>query len=368
MVTILMRDALRTHVEQVSGGQQTVLYTNKGQPSYMNVVPVMTSEALGINLGRDPHPAFIVNGKVCKEFFYGTYGGVIKAGELVSQPGVPPGAFMDYECASGAARACGSGWHLSTNAERAALMLWCQQLGHTALGNTDSGRSILSPCEYGVRADQGALGDPQGDPATLTGSGPMSWRHDHSACGIADLCGNLWEWQAGLRLVDGEIQIILDNNASHADLSATSTAWVALSLFDGIALAPGSPSSAKFDASRDCTEGNAGAPVLSTRIRHRNGPQTDNTNWPGLMDAPFSHIAPDVGVNVPPLLNALGLMPNTSTGGSAQVYLRNYGERIFMAGGAWYSGLSAGLDALCLSHPRTHTSGTVGARPAFIIS
>lgn len=325
-------------------------------------------ETLGINLGRDPHPAFLVNEQVCKEFFYGTYGGVIKAGELVSQPGVAPGSFMDFEHASRASRACGSGWHLSTNAERAALMLWCQQQGFIAQGNTDSGRSILVLGEHGVRADHGNPGDPQGDPATLTGSGPTSWRHDHTICGIADLCGNPWEWQAGLRLVDAEIQIIPDNNAVHADLSLTSAAWVALSLFDGTALAPGHSASARFDARRDCIDGNAGAPILSTQIRHRNGPRADNANRPGLMDALFSQIAPDTDVDALPLLKALGLVPSFPTTSGTQVYLRNYCERIFMAGGAWYSGHDAGLEALCLSHPRTHFSSTVGARPAFIVS
>ena len=68
----------------------------------------------------------------------------------------------------------------------------------------------------------------------------------------------------------------------------------------------------------------------------------------------------------PALLRALGLAPIGPSAGRAQAYLRNYGERIFMAGGAWYSGHDAGLEALCLSHPRGHASATVGARPAFV--
>ena len=46
MVTIVMRDALRAQVERASQGRQTVLYTAKGQPSYMNVVPLVTLAAL----------------------------------------------------------------------------------------------------------------------------------------------------------------------------------------------------------------------------------------------------------------------------------------------------------------------------------
>jgi hypothetical protein len=365
MMTIIVRNALRDQIEQASHGRQTVLYTAKGQPSYMNVIPMMTNDSLGIS-GSDPHCAFIVSGKECKEFFYGSYPGVIKAGELLSLPDVAPGAAMDFECASHAARSCGSGWHLSTNAERAALMLWCRRQGLIVQGNTDAGRSISMTSEHGCRVDGGQLGDTQGNPATLTGSGPLNWRHDHTHWGIADLCGNLWEWQAGLRLVDGEIQIIRDNDAVHADLSRASAAWTALRLTDGEAIAPGSHGSAKFDAPVQCTQGNAGTPVLSTRIVHHSGPISDDTNHPGLMDAPFKCIRPETGVSMTAHLHALGLMAMPLQDGSAQVYLRNYGERIFMSGGAWYSGHNAGLDALCLSHPRTHASSTVGARPAFI--
>lgn len=365
MVTIIMRNALRDQVERASEGRQTVLYTTKGQPSYMNVVPLMTNDSLGVG-GCDPHCAFIVSGRVCKEFFYGSYPGVIRAGELLSLPGVAPGAAMNFECASHAARSCGPGWHLSTNAERAALMLWCQQQGGLVQGNTDAGRSITMASEHGCRVDGGQLGDTQGNPATLTGSGPLSWRHDHTRWGIADLCGNLWEWQAGLRLVDGEIQIIPDNDAVHADLSRTSDAWTALRLSNGEEVSSCSHDSAKFDAPVHCTEGNAGTPILRTRVFHRSGPVADDTNHPGLMDAPFKCVGAEADIRVPSRLHALGLMPVATQTGSAQVYLRNYGERIFMSGGAWYSGYDGGLDALCLSHPRTHASSTVGARPAFI--
>lgn len=365
MSMIIVRDALRNQVERESEGRQTVLYTEKGQPSYMNVIPLMTNDSLGVG-GSDPHCAFIVSGRECKEFFYGSYPGVVRGGELLSLPDVAPGDEMNFECANHAARSCGPGWHLSTNAERAALMLWCRRQGVLVQGNTDAGRSIAVASEQGCRVDGGSLGDAQGNPATLTGSGPLSWRHDHTRWGIADLCGNLWEWQAGLRLVDGEIQIIQDNDAVHADLSRASAAWSALRLSDGEAVAPGSHGSAKFDAPIDCTEGNAGTPILRARILHHSGPVADDTNHPGLVDAPFKCIRPEAGSQVPARLHALGLMAMTSQEGSAQVYLRNYGERLFMSGGAWYSGHDAGLDALCLSHPRTHASSTVGARPAFI--
>ena len=37
-LTILVKDSLRQSVELASGGEQTVLYTAKGQPTYMNII------------------------------------------------------------------------------------------------------------------------------------------------------------------------------------------------------------------------------------------------------------------------------------------------------------------------------------------
>ncbi|AOA58699.1 hypothetical protein [Acinetobacter larvae] len=370
MVTILQRDALRNKVERESNGQQTVLYTQKGQPSYMNIIPMLRCEDLGDDLGQGPHPAFIVNDKVCDALFYGSYNGVIKDGELVSQPGLEPGAYIDFDTAVQVARANGQGWHLSTNAERALLMLWCQQQGWQQYGNTENGHCVVDPSQHGQRIDHGFLDYPDGNPATYTGSGPQHWRHDHSPYGIADLCGNIWEWQAGLRLVDGEIQIIADNNASHADVSVHSKAWMAVNLIDGNLVAPGHALSSKYDAAELKPEGNAGTPILNTEIIHRAGPIADNINAAGLMDGLFREISvhPSISSEVPPLLRALGLAPRANLKNDAQVYLRNYGERMFLAGGAWYSGLGAAYETLCLSHPRTQRSLTTGARPAFILS
>ncbi len=91
-----------------------------------------------------------------------------------------------------------------------------------------------------------------------------------------------------------------------------------------------------------------------------------NANTAGLMDAPFGAIRPAAGVQAPALLKTLALYPVGHAAERAQAYLRNYGERMMLAGGAWYSGLDAGLNALCLSHARDHASATVGARPAFM--
>ena len=53
-------------------------------------------------------------------------------------------------------------------------------------------------------------------------------------------CGNVLEWTPGLRLVNGEIQIIADNNAATptCDLSATSLAYKAINAATGELVTP----------------------------------------------------------------------------------------------------------------------------------
>ncbi len=83
-------------------------------------------------------------------------------------------------------------------------------------------------------------GNTAGTARTLTGSGPVEWRHNRKPSGIADLAGNVWEWSAGMRLINGEIQVIADNNAAlHTiDMSATSAQWKAIDAVTGNLVTP----------------------------------------------------------------------------------------------------------------------------------
>jgi hypothetical protein len=47
-------------------------------------------------------------------------------------------------------------------------------------------------------------------------------------------------------------------------------------------------------------------------------------------------------------------------------YVRNYGERFLLRGGGWGGGAGAGMATLDLSDRRSHVSGGIGFRPAFI--
>ena len=351
MPTIFIRDDLRAAVEAASGGRQTVLYTAKGQPTYMNVVPKFNLGDVANaadTLGTGVHPAFIVNGIEKSEFFYGSYQGTIKNGELLSLPNVNPRRSANFDTFSNAARANGAGWHISTNAEWAALLLWCHKNNFTPRGSDNYGRSIDATYESGRRVDGLAPGVTSGDPAILTGSGPASWRHDNTSGGISDLVGNVWEWQGGMRISEGEIQVIPNNDAVTADLSETSIAWKAIDGSNGALVAPGHANAVKYALS---------GTAAYTLVR-ASGQSFDGITNPSA--TPVSAAALQV-------IKRLGLFPDASRADGDAIYLDLTGERLPFRGGVWSHGAVAGVRALNLLNARSHVGSNLGARPAFVL-
>ena len=369
MPTILIKDDLRRSVEAATGGQMTVLYTATKQPTYMNVFYRQNLEDIDPELGTGVDPAFIVNGVEKSELFIGAYPGIVKNGELISLPGVDPAASRNFDSFLTAARACGPGFHLVTNAEWMAIARWCRKNGFLPRGNTYYGRSSDVPLETGRRVDGEAAGTTTGTPRTLTGSGPMAWRHNNTAGGISDLCGNVWEWLAGYRIVDGEIQIIQNNDAAaHTiDLSKTSTLWKAIRASDGALVAPGTAGTLKYDGIVAGTTGAHGAPRLSDAVTVRHGTVGDDTHTPGYCSGSFEALSVKEGLNVPNIARILGIAPPGAGLGSDSIWVRNYGERLPLAGGYCSYGASAGVFARDLSPARTFVNGSVGARPAFFL-
>lgn len=368
-----VKDSLRQAVEAASGGLCTVVYTKKGQPVFLRRIPRFNLEDIDPSLGSGPHPAFVVGGEVKSEIWIGMYMGYVSNGELISVPGVAPST-MTFDQAVGYARANGPGFHLLTNAEWVALALWTWKSRGAAddpvRGNTRYGRSHEAPWETGVRADGGAPGSTSGYPRTLTGSGPLSWRHDGTAWGIADLVGNIREWVAGVRLQNGEIQILPDNDAAlaSADLSATSTQWQAIRASDGALVAPGTAGTLKYDIPTTASYSDDNVAQSLGPVTLRTATQTPPAGWGNsAQDYAFSlyeGIVVDTGITVPPLLKVLGLFPHTTTITKGHVYARPYGERIALRGGEHWEGVGAGLFALALELGR---SASRAARIAYIL-
>ena len=214
--TILIKDQLRSAVEAQSGGRNTVVYTAKGEPCYMYVLPRYNLEDLpGWNSadGTGAHPAFIRNGVVKGEILIGLYQAAQVGTEAVSQPYMTPKTSINYDNARALCKAAGSNFDMMGNWDWSAVAMWCVANGFQPRGNSDYGRSHANRWETGRLVD-GALelGAPDAfGKTTLTGSGPNHWRHDDSMFGIADLVGNVWEWNAGFKLVGGVAHIAPDN-------------------------------------------------------------------------------------------------------------------------------------------------------------
>ena len=356
-VTISTPDALRQSVEAASGGVNTVLYDSKGYPSIMCVVPRFNLEDIHSDLGTGTHPAFMVGGVQKSEIFVGKFQARVHDGHALSLPGQDPSASINFDTANARCVAKGPGWHMMTNAEWAAVALWCWKNGFMPRGNTNYGRDHVQTYEAGRRQDGGAPGNTEGTARTLTGSGPASWYHDNSPAGIADLCGNVWEWVRGMRLVDGEIQIIPENNAAmtDADHSAASPLWRAI-LANGTLVDPGTANTLKWNASG---ANGAGNPVLSTIVTS----QSDGETYANRL---YKDLTAD-GVTPPPILKALGLYPHANDIDRGHFHMRNVDERLPIRGGHWPYGVDAGVFALHLNHSRSHASAAFGFRPAFVL-
>lgn len=364
MPSILVKDDLRASVEAATGGRVTVLYTATGQPSFMNIIPKFNLQDIDASLGTGVHPAFIVGGVEKSELFIGQHAGVVKNGELLSLPGVDPTVSKSHDDFVNAVRANGAGWHLMSNAEWAAIALWCWKNGFMPRGNTNYGKSGDAPWETARRSDGGTPGDTSGAARTLTGSGPASWRHDNTASGISDLCGNVWEWAPGVRMAAGEIQVITNNDAalSATDLSATSAAWKAIDATTGALITPtftgtiagGDYVSTTTNSVRYATSGTAN----NTLVR-ASGSSFEGMTNPG--GTPVAAAALTV-------LKQFGLYPAAASGlGGDGFWFDVSGERLPIRGGLWTSSMLGGVFALSFGSGRSAIGSTIGARPAYVI-
>ena len=352
-LTILIKDSLRQSVEAASGGEQTVLYTAKGQPTYMNIIQKFDLSTIDPSLSGT-HPAFIVNGVEKPEIFVGTYQGRVVSGELLSLPNIDPSASTNFDNFSTYARASGAGHHLMTNAEWSAVALQCYKNDTQPLGNTYYGRSSEDPLLIGRRQDSLNPGDTSGTARTLTGSGPLEWRHNKKPSGIADLAGNVWEWSAGMRIVNGEIQVIADNNAAlHTiDLSAASVQWKAIDGATGNLVTP---------------DGNG---TTAGTVKYASSGTADYT-INGSNFGAIRNLSATKPVSAAALarLKSLCLYPvieDTAKFNSDGLWKDLTAERLPIRGGYWGSAGGAGVFALLLNYARSGTNSNIGARPAFV--
>ncbi|MCW8200777.1 hypothetical protein D8B23_20880 [Verminephrobacter aporrectodeae subsp. tuberculatae] len=342
MPVIFIKDNLRTQVEAASGGAATVMYTAKGHPCYMSVIPRFNLQDIHASLGIGVHPAFIVNGIEKDAIYIGQYQDTVVDESLLSIPGMLPYYLSRFDDFQYFAKNNGAGWHMMTHAEWAAIALWCWKNGTMPRGNTDHGKSHSMPHETGR----------SGGPWIYTGSGPASWRHNGMPHGIADLTGNLPEWLGGLRLNEGEIQILPNNDAADntKSQSADSAHWRAIRASDGALVAPGTAGTLKYDAATAVTDYDTQAAILSDSKTNPTNPGGNGYNTRNT----FKSMGVKAGLTVPAIAKALGLYPIADSNlGDDGFWMCNHGERLPLVGGGWQDGSRAGVFARAFCGSRT---------------
>jgi hypothetical protein len=354
--TLYFRDTYRAQVEAASGGQNTVLYDDLGNPSVMVWVPAFTLGDISTLLGDTStlHPAFVVTSVRKPGFWVGAYQAKVISGRACSLPGQDPTTLVTFDQAKSYCTAKGAGWHLMTAWEWAAVALWCLKNSFQPRGNTNYGRSHAATYETGTRVDGGTPGSSSGTPRTRTGSGPASWRHNNSFVGIADLVGNIFEWNDGYKTVNGQMYFPNDN-----DFNLAESSWPAQNAYwDGT------------------VSGGGGAPVLSNATPVN--VTTDSTynsiiGESGWRSLTYSANYDTIALALRQKLAAMMIAPKVSaagslifSGASGAIYNRNNGERFPLRGGGCGHGAAAGLACLSLGSARSYSDSGIGFRPAYI--
>lgn len=341
-------DDLKLSIEALSGGKNTVLFDDLGMPSVMVPFPKLKMSDLIAGGSENIHPAFSVDGVEKSVIYVSKYQNIVLNERGYSLPMRDPRASLNFDQAVTYCRNKGKGWSLTPYSLWSAIALWCRKNGTMPRGNNNYGADHAYGHEKGVPTyyESGKIA------RCATGSGPNTWNHNWMPDGIADLNGNVWEWCAGMRLMNGEIQIIPYANCMAADASmgASSTLWKAIAA-DGTLVEPGTAGTLKYN-------------YVSGHIQLTSGDITPEDTWRG---DTYQNMTLDSALTVPEIAKALLIYPDEPGGdyGGDGHYMNNSGERLPRCGGYWGDSSGAGVFGVGLDYPRSNSFTSFGFRSAY---
>lgn len=336
-----------------------------GLPSVMVYIPKFKNSDVLAGGDSSTHPAFIVNGQEIAGFWYGKYEACQSNGKAYSLPAEDPAQNLDFDECRTRCEAKGAGWHVSTAAEWAAVALWCKKNGTQPLGNNNYGKDTS---ESGYKAIVTAM-DGTNRGRVATGTGPLTWSHDGTQAGIWDLNGNVWEWQGGIRLVWGELQILANNDAADADnpQTAGSALWKAIKASDGTLVDP------------ECSPADTNPSISGNTVRldYVSSKWTYCKSITSAVDSArncaFGDVTctGDISDAAKIRLRALALLPDSGSqasdyNGDVMYWNNKQGERFVFRGGGWHLGASAGVFSLGGHRARSARDWSVGFRAAYV--
>lgn len=357
---------IRSH--QVTGGydgnagpNNAIKYDRKGNANEMVWIPRFNWDRTNGFNSSTIHPAFVVDGTAIKGFYVAKYECVVldsstsaiySAGNLNtdthhyianSQPNVAPRHTITFDAAR---RACDNmnngstitGYHLMTNAEWAAVALWAKDNATMPYGNNNYGRDADKKHLSGTIISGDTFGS--GNSRWLTGSGGPTTTHNW-VNGIADMNGNLWEWVDGIKVDEGKIYVMGNDNTTPTwggnSFAAAESTWYDTGMWvnwDGTA------SYCSFSA--------VGRDSVTAAVK----PKTFGTT-----------------TGADSLLQVLAIGPvgsNAAAYGNDYIYLRNDGLRFPIRSGYWAYSTSAGVFDLSVSYERSNSYNHLGFRAALI--
>ena len=343
-------DDMKLAVEALSGGKNTVLLDDRGMPSIMVAFPKFKISDVIAGGSENIHPAFSVGGAEKDVVYVSKFQNIVMNDRAYSLPFKDPKTGVNFDQSVNYCRNKGTGWGLMPYSLWSAIALWCRKNGTMPRGNNYCCSDHRDLHEKGTPTYY----DSNKIARVATGSGPDTWSHNWMPDGIFDLNGNVWEWCAGMRLVDGEIQIIPYANSMilTTSMAAGSTEWKAIAA-DGSLVAPGTAGTLKWD-------------WISGKFQLTNGDVTYKTDQGN--GCQYKDMTLASGLTAPELAKALLLYPDEPNGdyGSDYHWANLTGERLPFCGGSWNGTSNAGVFCVYLNYPRTNANGYIGFRSAFV--